>query len=281
MTDRRPRFARAASPTLVLTERDSEIIQACWSHRWLTREQLQSLIDLPGVTRTNARLRRLYDHGYLDRLRLMTVGAGLQPIYLAGDASVPQLAAVTETPAPQIRERLREDHRVSPILFNHELAVNSVRIVMTQAIRRAAGLTLERWLHSQECHDAYSACHSVRPDGYFQMWDGSAMASFFLEVDRGTVSLPRWQDKVARYVDYRESGAYGSRYGLTRFRVLTTTMTEARLIHLRQAAKAVTERSFWFALTGELCKDADPRRSIWRTLGVDELRSLVGQPGVG
>src|SRR5687768_14545452 len=93
MTKRCSRFERSGSASpLVVTDRDVAIITTCWEYRWLTRDQLQRLIDLPGITRTNARLRRLYDQGFLERRRAGTVGAGLQPVYLAGDQAVELIA---------------------------------------------------------------------------------------------------------------------------------------------------------------------------------------------
>jgi|GEM_PF-1337003 len=280
MTERRKRFIRTAHPEgLVLTDRDAAVVWACWEHRWLTREQLQRLLPLPGVGRTNDRLRRLYDHGYLDRIRAGTVGAGLQPVYLAGEAAVPLIAARTEGTEAEIRERLREDRRASAVLLPHDLQVNDLRIALTGAIDESPALDLDLWLHAQECHDPYAPGRSLRPDGYFRFWHEDLLHAFFLEVDRGTTPLPRWKQKVERYLDYREGGHYTARYGLQRFRVLVTALTPLRLAHLREATQALTGRSFWFTLTAAVIRDPSPERPLWQPVGQDTPRALVAPTG--
>jgi Replication-relaxation len=274
MTDRQCRYARrAAPPPLVLTPRDLAIIVACWEHRWLTRLQLQALLGTPGVTRMNQRLRRLYDHGYLERRRTGTVGGGLQPIYLAGRQSTPFLAAQMDRPEAAIRERLREDARASAVMLPHDLQVNDLRIALTAAIRRRG--ELDGWLNAAECFDPFAPNHSLRPDGYFRFWRDPVLYAFFLEVDRGTASLGRWQAKVARYLDYRESGAYTRRYELSRFRVLTTAPSPARLAHLVAATRERTDRGFWFALTEAVLKDDALEAPIWQSVNEPAPRAFL------
>lgn len=276
MTERRSRFARRPRPdALVFTARDAAILLVCFEHRWLTRPQLQRLAGVPGVTRMNQRLRQLYDHGYLDRLRAGTVGAGLQPVYLAGPSAVPLLARETGLPASEIRERLREDARAGPVLLPHDLEVNEVRIALAEGIGRHQGLRLDLWLNARESFDAYTPGRALRPDGYFRFWHGDILHACFLEVDRGTANLTRWKEKAARYREYREGGFYVARYELQRFRVLATAPTLPRLEHLRAATAAITERGFWFALTGEVVADPNPARALWWTVGGSGRRALI------
>src|SRR5437879_3024809 len=94
---RRHWLTRSSDPDgLVLTERDAAMIVAAYEYQGLTRCQIQRLIGIPGVTRANQRLRQLWEHGYLDRVAVGTVGAGLQPLYRAGRAAVSLLAERTE-----------------------------------------------------------------------------------------------------------------------------------------------------------------------------------------
>lgn len=259
----------------MLTPRDVALIVACYEHQWLTREQLQKLTGIPGVTRMNQRLRQLYDHTFLQRLRAGTVGAGLQPIYTAGERALPLLAAQTEQPLSVLREHLREDARASEILLPHDLQVNDVRIALTSALRATPALRLDGWLNPRECFDAYAAGRALRPDGYFRFWQEELLHAFYLEVDRGTTNLARWRTRVERYVEYREGGFYTTRRGLQRFRVLILGPAPERLAHLREATESVTRRSFWFALTNELLADPDPRRPIWRPVGQSARRALI------
>lgn len=268
MPERRPRFSRCSDPAgLVLTERDQAIILACWEHQWLTRQQIQQLTGMQTVTRINARLRRLYDHAYLQRLRAGTVGAGLQPVYLAGEAAVPILGAHTGQSAGEIRERLREDAQASAVLLPHDLEVNDVRISLVAGLAARPECTLDLWLNTRESYDAYARGRVLRPDGYFVFRQNAVVHACFLEVDRGTTSLTRWQAKVRRYLDYRASGSYQARCGLTRFRVLVTVPSVGRLETLLAATQAITDRSFWFGLTREVIAGGDPARLLWHPVG--------------
>jgi hypothetical protein len=282
MTERSRCFVRSPLPAgLVLTPRDAEVILACWEYRWLTRGQLQQLVSLPGIGRSNDRLRRLYDHGYLDRIRAATVGTGLQPVYLAGKASLPLLAERSERPLREVRERLREDARASAVLLPHDLQVNDVRIALVGAARGLNGAELVRWLHAADCYDRYAPGRSLRPDGYFQLVHQGRLHACFLEVDRGTSDLRRWSDRVGRYLEYRDTGAYRERYGLERFRVLTAAATPGRLRSLAETTRERTDRGFWFALTEEVTAGDPLTRPLWQPVGDRERRALLEPSGGG
>ena len=278
-TDRRDRFARSGDPdALVLTSRDEGVVLDCWRYRWLTRQQIQRLTSTPGIRRLNGRLRRLYDHGYLDRLRAGTIGMGLQPIYVVGPAGVPLVAGRLDLPEGTVKERVRETLRASPLLLPHDLSVNDVLIALLGAFGNDPDTDLRLWQNARDCYDAYAPGRSLRPDGYLQVLEGGrTLHSCILEVDRGTVGLEKWAEKVKRYREYREGGFYSNGYGpgLTRFRVLTLTHSLARLEHLCEATRSVTDRGFWFTLAETLLSDPDPRRAIWKKVDGTEPASLL------
>ena len=276
---RRPRFSRSSDPPmLVLTPRDEQVVFDCWRYRWLTRQHLQLLTGTPGIRRLNDRLRRLYDHGYVERLRVGTVGAGLQPLYLVGPVGASLVAVEFELAEAVVRERVRENLRASAMLLPHDLSVNDVMIALHSAFQRDPDIDPLLWLNSRDCYDAYAPGRSLRPDAYFQVLEGGRRVhSCFLEVDRGTVGLEKWREKVKRYQEYRDGGFYTHRYGegLTRFRVLTLSTTAARLDSLKEATRRIADRGFWFGQTGSLVQDADPRRAFWWKVDGTEAASLV------
>lgn len=154
-----------------------------------------------------------------------------------------------------------------------------MRIGLSRGLRLQEGVAWDLWENARDCYDAYAPGRSLRPDGYFRFWQRETLHSFFLEVDRGTVSLARWKGKVERYLDYREGGAYRERYGLSRFRVLVTAPTPKRLSHLLEATREATDRSFWFGLTEEVAR-IDPKQTLWQPVGGGERRALLSE-GVG
>jgi hypothetical protein len=277
MSDRRRPFVRSSQPpALVLTERDERLILAVFSYRGLTRPQLQRAMAMPCVTILNDRLRKLFDHGFLDRRRVGTVAMGLQPLYLPGEAAIPLIAARTERPAGEIRRLLREDAQASAMLMPHDIQANDVRLSLTLALQADPGVKFDVWLNARDVYDAYVPGRVLRPDGYFRFWRHGLLHSHFLEVDRGTTSLTRWQTKVERYREYREQGHYSKRYpGLTRFRVLVTALSSARLAHLREATSSVVERGWWFGLTEAVIAMTQATEPLWQPLGHDGKRALV------
>jgi len=269
---------RPNPPRIVLTERDERLILTTYSFRWATRQQLQAIALPAGVTRANLRLRALFDSRFLDRLAIGTVGAGLQPVYLAGEAAVPLIASRFGIAELSVRERLRDAARCSATMLGHDLRVNDERVGLTRVLG-AAGADLECWLNAAECFDAYEARRCLRPDGFAQFVAHRTRYACFQETDRGTVSLDRWAAKVAGYVRYRDSGAFTNRYGLTRFRVLVTAPSNARISHLVEATCTHTDRGFWFALSDEVVGLPDLLQPIWRTLTHAELQPLVKREG--
>lgn len=268
MTEYRRRFQRdSRGAGMVLTARDVEIVVHCFEHQWLSRAQLQRLVGVAGVTRMNQRLRQLYDHQFLGRMRAGTIGAGLQPVYLAGEAAVPLLAERTGLTEAEVRAHLREDARASAALLPHDLQVNDVRIALTHAIHSGAHLRLDCWRNARDAFDAYNAGRALRPDGYFRFWEGDLLHSYFLEVDRGTANLTRWRAKVERYLDYLDNGFYTARHGLKRFRVMVTAPSPSRLHHLMRATAEVTSRNFCFALTDDVSAVRQLRQPLWRSVG--------------
>jgi len=67
----------------------------------------------------------------------------------------------------------------------------------------------------------------------------------------------RWQEKIRAYREFRQSGRSKKYYGTHRFRVLTVTTSEKRLLNLKRATEKVKgDDHFWFA--------AQEALNIWR-----------------
>jgi hypothetical protein len=102
-------------------------------------------------------------------------------------------------------------------------------------------------------------------------------AHFFLEVDQGTMSTKRWQEKVRAYIEYRTRGLSKEHYGTRNFRMLTVTTTDRRLRSLKRATeKAEGDYHFWFA-TQDHIDIWQPQRlltPVWFVATKDEQRSL-------
>ena len=271
-----------------LTERDREIVLAVYHHRALTSDQLALLFwgDVKANSRCRMRLRFLAERKYLQRFDLPVArGAGSLPlVYFLGQAGAEMIADLHAVPPGELHWK-PEHNRVGWTFLEHLLATNDVRV----RIERSApiyGFQLAEWLD-----DASLASVSARetglimasssrrrksyptPDGYFCLCreDSPKLHRAFVEADRGTESLARWSEKIAKYVRYLHSDDFKQAYHARKpFRVLTVTTSAARMAHL----KAVTEKLagttnwFWFS-TFEAIREPGSilLRPVWQMAG--------------
>jgi hypothetical protein len=105
-----------------------------------------------------------------------------------------------------------------------------------------------------------------RPDGYFRIRYQGRLYSFFLELDRSTMSHERFKKKVQTYLEFEQLGFYETRFGTKFFRVLVVTLTPARLFNLKKVVESVTDRFFWFTTLDQISEDTvfDP---VWYKAG--------------
>lgn len=129
-----------------------------------------------------------------------------------------------------------------PILLEHSLRVLDFRHQLREECSKH-GVTLVEWLAEAEClHEfefrvsPYSAWETIliKPDTSFELAVDGQSHRFFLEVDLGHVSLPRYRKKLQRYQSYAGSGAFRDAYDTDGFTVLTVTTGERRLDHLSE-----------------------------------------------
>ena len=209
-----------------LTTRDRKLIEDVALHHVMTREQIVRLGYFSSVSRANRRLLRLVKAGCLSRVVVTTSAEPRKAVYRASkglhsviDSRIVALLASRRTTAMQI---------------DHSLAVVEVRIKL-----RALGVTT--WMAEPQCRHQYVVSRGsarrtedVRPDGLAKFGD----KCFFVEVDRGNVSLPRIRAKFASYGEYIRSGAFGEAYGALQPAVLlVTTSARRKLSVTRQVPK--------------------------------------------
>src|SRR6185295_18132532 len=77
------RFTRRSSPSAVeLTERDYHVLAALADHRVLSADHLWRLVFRGAASKVRRRLRSLYDHRLIDRLRLVAIPTQGNPPFL-------------------------------------------------------------------------------------------------------------------------------------------------------------------------------------------------------
>lgn len=286
-----PRNRRVAEPPpMRLMERDVEILKAVHEFRIMRGDQLQALF-FGSQSTASYRLSRLYQHGFLDRHFLPTLGglASSPALYTLGKRGVDVLRRVLDCGPKDIR-RPPNNHELSPLFLEHLLQINDFRVAVTVAARNL-DYTLEKWLDDYQLKADYDRVViqtpqgrrrtvSLIPDGYCVLQVPQGRACFFLELDRGTMTRSRFRDKVRAYQAYIASGQYEKRYGTRSLRVLTVTSGPKRLENLKEEAEqAGGGRVFWFTTGDLVTAEGVLTEPVWTVAGGTGFEALIPKAG--
>lgn len=278
---RRPDQRSSNPPPMRLGDNDCRIVRWVYDYRLLSQRQIERLLGLARPTAQRL-LRRLYDHRYLDRVfpPVATSGA-ISPLYILDKRGIQllQQAGVSDFTAVPGK-------RLSALFLEHALAINNFRIAFSQGCE-ARGWTVGHWLTENEIKADYDRVQvpgkkrpvALVPDGFFSVEvPNKGTTFFFLELDRGTMTLARFRDKVATYVAYYKSGQYQRRYHARGFRVLTVVDGSGgrRANNLVRVSGQVpaTGRRFWFTLLSRVKPETVLDSPIWYVIGDREPARL-------
>lgn len=236
---------------MVLTDRDKRLVAEICSYHVLTRLQLQALGHFGSKTRANAILARLTRFGYLSKRYQPAVAGAQRALYYPG----PSAHLLVDDLAEPLAAQRRRTQTLSDLFLAHQLLVSDVRIRFAQE----PGCRVDRWLTDA---DFRSLSLGMIPDGHIEYTHSGRRFAAFLELDRGTETLPRWRVKVQSYLRLASSDRYRSVFGRPFFRVLVDTPSPIRLQHLRRVTAGLTNRVFWFVEHPTLMHDG-PFAEIW------------------
>ncbi|MGH9203298.1 MAG: replication-relaxation family protein, partial [Vicinamibacterales bacterium] len=214
---------------MVLTDRDRQILGDVGQFRILTRHQLERLGHFGSKTRANAILLRLTRFGYLSRRHLPTIAGTQRGLYYLG----PKGVALGSDPHAAHTSR-RKARALSDLFAAHQLAVTDVLV----SFRQAPACSIQRWMTDDELR---STQLGVVPDGHIEYRFNDKQFGAFVELDRGTETLGRFQGKVRAYQRLAGSGTYQRVFGRPYFRVLVIATSARRIEHLRRATASLTD----------------------------------------
>jgi hypothetical protein len=279
---RLPRFKRAPREVdFVLTTRDLEILKTVKSFRLMTSAHIQALADgsNQGVLR---RLQKLFHAGYLDRLSPRPrYGEGSSKMVYAitnkGIRYLQKEGVIAEASQTDWNFQNRTLHEFS---IAHTLLISHIRAVLTAACRLHPDLEILFWREGPSTQDAIEVALPERyqrvpiaPDAFFGIQDPKGRMYFFLEADRGTMTVKRFHLKLQAYAAYWQEKKQQEKFGIKNFRVLTVTTSPVRQSNLVAAAAAdheVSKLSRMFLFTDESRLPlADPEQvfgSIWHPM---------------
>lgn len=269
-----------APPNMRLTERDVEILKAVAEYRIMRQDQIQRLF-FGSQSTAQYRLSHLYQHGFLAR-HFLPVYAGWSPTLYSLDK---RGLTVLRSDHESKRVNLWNSENGHEFL-SHTLALHDFRIALTIACREAH-YQLSLWLGEADLKadydrviitDAAGKKQSVSliPDGYFTIETPRGKTSCFLEMDMGSMTLGRFQNKIRAYTAYMKSGRYQERYQTKSLRILTVTNSQTRCRNLKMAAEGLqAERVFLFTDKAQMSVQTILHIPIWHVPGSMNLSVLV------
>lgn len=278
--ERIPRNKRIANPPrMVLTARDKDIIQAVYQNRFLKRDQLERLFSLSTPV-VNQRLKRLYQHEYLERLFRPVSFGSTQAVYALDRRGVDVVSTEMGIESSEIKWK-RKHNKVEFLFLEHTLAIAEFRICLELALKGNKSAELTFWFQEAKCKKRITDPNNrgkfiaVTPDAFFGLKSANGNSYFFLEIDMGTESNERFKKKIEIYRHYWKSGIYGKDTGFKSFRVLTVTLGNRRLHNLRKSTLEVGGRNmFLFSLLNNIIKGM-VLDEIWQTASEDKTCRII------
>ncbi len=240
-TKRHKKFVRSKEPPgkLVIGERDLRILRALAEHRFLTSEQLFAL-DGGGRRNLQRRLQYLFHLGFVDRpsQQLSFDRPQSHIVYALGDKGADLLCERLAWPRGKV-DWTTKNRQASASYIWHGLMISQFWTVLSLALRGNPA-SLVNWQQGAELRDHVQVEGrrlAIVPDAFFTIEEGDDLLHFFLEADRSTMSLKRFWGKMRAYWEWWKQDRHRDKFDISRFRVLTITLSDARKDNLRDVAR--------------------------------------------
>lgn len=246
---------------MILTSRDQHIVNLVAGRGAVTREQITKAAGFGSVARTNAVLLRLTRHHYLSVRFQPTLKGNRRHVYTLGAAGAELLAEPNTSP-----RRFRE---CSDLFLEHRLGINDVWVAFLTA--NLPAYELVDWRSEQQLA---KLSLGLIPDGFAEYLLSQHSYTVFVEVDRGTETLARFDRKVEAYLKLTLGGQFQNIFSRRFFRVLVVAPSVARLENIRSVIRKRTDRVFWLTTRDELVASG-PFATIWRRPATSDLQSLI------
>lgn len=275
-----------------LPERDLALLELFFQHRFLTRRQIQTFFfadhhdartGVAVATRTprapQRRLHQLLASGFIAR-RYLTQPDGRrepEPYYCLTADGARLVAARNDSPLAQ-RRRRSTDALANPLFVRHALAGADLHCALVSAARAQQGhLCKPGWWRGEDEASQQFTVHGrtllLCPDGYTHYQAGGDIHHLLVEIDLGTMPLPRLQTKLERYRAYARSGAWHERYPVFPKLLLLTT-TPQRIASLHKQLPPLPELVLLSSTTRDV-QEQGPLAPVWQQAGQPEPRSLL------
>jgi Replication-relaxation len=201
-----------------LSGTDREIVAIMSEHRVATTQQISTLLELPERT---ARYR-------LDRLWKLGMCGGRQPYADQGSAPYHWWPSRLTDAFHRGRELPRGGEREEPQeqFLRHAAAITGLYVALVRLAPSLGWelLTFSREVEAREEFTLKERQAAIVPDAFVVIRDGEAEYHAMVEIDRGTMSIPRLSRKLSLYLAWVASGVWKERHPFVpALLVLTTT----------------------------------------------------------
>jgi hypothetical protein len=221
-------MAEPLGPSLLatLTPIDRDLLALVCAHRVVTSGQLERLFPAVAPRTLRYRVARLVGAGLLGRTRPYR-DQGSAPSHLwptrAADAYVHGEAAPRGGPRDE----------PNPFFLAHAAGITELFVGL--ATGAAPGLRLERFIREADAREPFEAAgrpRAIAPDARIELRDPAGrLLLAHVEIDRGTMSIPRLRAKAAGYAAYWFAGPWSKTYPFCpALLILTTTEARARSV---------------------------------------------------
>lgn len=263
---------RTPKQPIAITDRDKAIIIFVYENRFLRRDQIQRLFfsdaSLPAC---NMRLKKLYEHKFLDRLFKPVAVGSSQAVYALDKRGAQVVSSFFQIPISQVNWS-RDHNRVEFLFMEHTLAVSEFKISLDLALFKLSNTRLTFYRRGDKSlvsrvpdPNAKKKYLVVSPDAFLGIKDLGGNSYFFIEADLGTETLSRFAEKIIAYKQFWKLGQYTEKYGYRNFRVLTIAESDRRLTNLIDVTRKAGGKNMFLFTTFKDMNDYTPLGRIWLT----------------
>jgi DNA-binding Lrp family transcriptional regulator len=294
-SSRLPRFTRSEKIASVrLTERDGQILQCIYRHRFLRSNQIVALVG-GSQQQTIRRLQRLFHHGYLERpsCQIDYYKSGSRRIaHGLGNRGANWLKRELSLPFHTFDWGAK--NRVGKIFLEHALMVSDFMVGLELACRRRSDVRLlsEEDLNLPKSRRPFQwrvevnrrlSC-TVIPDHVFGLENDGKRCWYFLEADRATMPVTRrrldrssFHRKLLAYEATWAQQVHWRDFGIHRFRVLTMTTNPVRVQSMIEACQKLKQGRglFLFTDTNSFQNQIDFLQLQWQTSSGHRSASIL------
>jgi len=242
--------AKVGTDKIRLTERDLRILKALREYQVLSTSQIQRLF-FPSRCRALKRLNLLRNQELLRRhlRRVAPCEGSVEALYLPSRRG---LRTLFQHDHSGRYYSSKIGHPPSDLFLEHTLARNDFRIAVESASNKCHGVSFQWWRHDKsiglDCPQTYSNSLAINgprrivPDGLFAVDYNGRTLHYYVEIDRGTMSLQRIRSKMMAYVYHEIQSWAASREESDTQHVLWVTTSRQRQSNLKSISESLEYR---------------------------------------